>query len=45
MDVTSLISLPVSIMEPYTILQKIAEIVEYTDRLDKASSVEDPYER
>ena len=45
MDITSLVTLPVWIMEPYTILQKVAEIMEYTELLDKAASTEDPYER
>ena len=45
MDITSLVTLPVWIMEPYTILQKVAEIMEYTELLDNAASTEDPYER
>ena len=45
MDITSLVTLPVWIMEPYTILQKVAEIMEYTELLDKAACTEDPYER
>lgn len=45
MDITSLVTLPVWIMEPYTILQKVAEIMEYTDLLDRAATTEDPYER
>ena len=45
MDITSLVTLPVWIMEPYTILQKVAEIMEYTELLDTAASTEDPYER
>jgi len=45
MDITSLVTLPVWIMEPYTILQKVAEIMEYTDALDSAAATEDPYER
>jgi len=44
-DVTSLLSLPVWIMEPFTILQKAAEIMEYTELLDKADQCDDPYER
>jgi hypothetical protein len=28
-DITSLVALPLWIMEPYTMLQKIAEIMEY----------------
>jgi len=45
MDVTSLLSVPVWIMEPFTILQKAAEIMEYTDLLDKADQSDDPNER
>jgi len=44
-DVTNLLSVPVFIMEPFTILQKAAEIMEYTDLLDKADSTADMYER
>jgi hypothetical protein len=44
-DITSLVSLPVWIMEPYTLLQKIAEIMEYSSALTKAASTEDEYER
>uniref|UniRef100_A0A7S0RQA2 Oxysterol-binding protein n=1 Tax=Chlamydomonas leiostraca TaxID=1034604 RepID=A0A7S0RQA2_9CHLO len=45
MDVTSLLSVPVWIMEPFTILQKAAEIMEYTELLDKADQCSDPHER
>lgn len=45
MDVTSLLSVPVWIMEPVTILQKAAEIMEYTELLDKANACIDPNER
>lgn len=45
MDVTSLLSVPVWIMEPFTILQKAAEIMEYTELLDSADQCEDPHER
>ena len=45
MDVTSLLSVPVWIMEPFTILQKAAEIMEYTELLDKANSCTDPHLR
>ena len=45
MDITSLVTLPVWIMEPYTILQKVAEIMEYSKALDRAAATEDPYER
>ncbi|KAK9830605.1 hypothetical protein WJX81_004342 [Elliptochloris bilobata] len=44
-DITSLVTLPVWIMEPYTMLQKVAEIMEYTELLDRAAVTEDPYER
>lgn len=44
-DVTSLLSVPVWIMEPFTILQKAAEIMEYTDLLDLANKEQDPYDR
>lgn len=45
MDITSLVTLPVWIMEPYTMLQKVAEIMEYTDLLDKAAMSADEFER
>mmetsp|Transcript_11385 Transcript_11385/g.19976 ORF Transcript_11385/g.19976 Transcript_11385/m.19976 type:complete len:456 (-) Transcript_11385:826-2193(-) len=45
MDVTSLLSVPVWIMEPFTILQKAAEIMEYTELLDTADKCEDKHER
>ena len=45
MDITSLVSLPVWIMEPFTMLQKMAEIMEYNDRLEKALECDDPYIR
>lgn len=45
MDITSLVSLPVWIMEPFTILQRLAEIMEYTEQLDQAAGTEDEYER
>jgi hypothetical protein len=45
MDITSLVTLPVWIMEPYTMLQKVAEIMEYTDLLDRAATTTDEYER
>jgi hypothetical protein len=44
-DVTSLVTLPVIIFEPMTMLQKIAEIMEYCELLDKADECEDPYMR
>jgi hypothetical protein len=45
MDVTSLLSVPVWIMEPVTILQKASEIMQYTELLDKASESADKFER
>ena len=45
MDISSLVSLPLFIMEPYTMLQKVAEIMEYTELLDRAATTTDPYER
>jgi len=44
-DITSLVILPVWIMQPFTMLQNMAEIMEYTDSLDKAAVTEDPYKR
>ncbi len=44
-DITSLVILPVWIMQPFTMLQNMAEIMEYTDCLDKAAVTEDPYKR
>lgn len=45
MDVTSLMSVPLFIMEPFSMLQKMAEIMEYTELLDEADKSEDQYER
>ena len=45
MDITSLVQLPLFIMEPYSMLQKVAEIMEYTELLDRAAATADPYER
>lgn len=44
-DVQSLMSIPVWLMEPFTNLQKMAEIMEYSHLLDKASTCEDEFER
>lgn len=41
-DVTSLVTLPVIIFEPMTMLQKMAELMEYTDLLNKADETDDP---
>ena len=45
MDISTLVQLPLFIMEPYTMLQKVAEIMEYSQLLDKAATTADPYER
>jgi hypothetical protein len=45
MDVTSLMSVPLFIMEPFSMLQKMAEIMEYTQLLDEADKTEDQFER
>lgn len=42
-DVTSLVTLPVIIFEPMTMLQKMAELMEYSHLLDQADQSEDPY--
>jgi len=44
-DVTSLVSLPVFIFEPMSMLQKMAELMEYSQLLDLADECEDPYLR
>ena len=44
-DITSLVSLPVWIMEPYTLLQKVAEIMEGAPALVTAASTDDEFER
>jgi hypothetical protein len=44
-DVTSLVTLPVIIFEPMTMLQKMAELMEYCELLDKADECDDPYMR
>ncbi|KAI3429462.1 hypothetical protein D9Q98_005554 [Chlorella vulgaris] len=44
-DITSLVILPVWIMQPFTMLQCMGELMEYTHLLDKAAVTEDPYER
>ncbi|GBG60555.1 hypothetical protein CBR_g8578 [Chara braunii] len=41
-DVTSLVTLPVVIVEPMTTLQKMAEIMEYSELLNQANMCEDP---
>jgi len=44
-DITSMVTLPVVIFEPMTMLQKMAEIMEYSHLLDQADECEDPYLR
>ncbi|KAE8732397.1 Oxysterol-binding protein-related protein 3C [Hibiscus syriacus] len=44
-DVTSMVTLPVLIFEPMTMLQKMAELMEYSYLLDQADECEDPYLR
>uniref|UniRef100_A0A7N0ZY90 Oxysterol-binding protein n=1 Tax=Kalanchoe fedtschenkoi TaxID=63787 RepID=A0A7N0ZY90_KALFE len=44
-DVTSMVTLPVVIFEPMTMLQKMAELMEYSYLLDQADECEDPYMR
>ncbi|KAG4145404.1 hypothetical protein ERO13_D05G095160v2 [Gossypium hirsutum] len=44
-DVTSMVTLPVLIFEPMTMLQKMAELMEYSYLLDRADECEDPYLR
>ncbi|XP_078428492.1 OSBP(oxysterol binding protein)-related protein 3C [Wolffia australiana] len=44
-DVTSMVTLPVIIFEPMTMLQKMAELMEYCHLLDLANECEDPYMR
>lgn len=44
-DVTSLVTLPVLIFEPMSMLQKMAEIMEYSYLLDLADDCEDPHMR
>ncbi|KAK2657856.1 hypothetical protein Ddye_010908 [Dipteronia dyeriana] len=44
-DVQSMVSLPVLICEPMTMVQKVAELMEYSYLLDLADRCEDPYMR
>ncbi|XP_049820925.1 oxysterol-binding protein-related protein 3-like isoform X2 [Aethina tumida] len=41
----SQISMPVALNEPLNVLQRLCEELEYSDLLDRASGVDDPYER
>ncbi|KAL5549903.1 hypothetical protein UlMin_000079 [Ulmus minor] len=42
-DVTSMVTLPVLIFEPMSMVQKMAELMEYSYLLDLADECEDPY--
>ncbi|CAK9185313.1 unnamed protein product [Ilex paraguariensis] len=44
-DVTSMVTLPVLIFEPMTMVQKMAELMEYSYLLDLADECEDPHMR
>lgn len=44
-DVQSLVTLPVFISEPNSVLQRMAELMEYSHLLDLADECEDPYMR
>ncbi|KAK4480959.1 hypothetical protein RD792_011821 [Penstemon davidsonii] len=44
-DVTSMVTLPVLIFEPMTMLQKMAELMEYSYLLELADECEDPHLR
>lgn len=44
-DVTSMVTLPVLIFEPMTMLQRMAELMEYSYLLDLADECEDPHQR
>ncbi|KAI7996245.1 Oxysterol-binding protein-related protein 3C [Camellia lanceoleosa] len=44
-DVTSMVTLPVIIFEPVSMLQKMAELMEYSYPMDLADECEDPYMR
>ncbi|XP_050290888.1 oxysterol-binding protein-related protein 3C isoform X2 [Quercus robur] len=44
-DITSVATLPVLVFEPMTMLQKMAELMEYSYLLDRADECEDPYMR
>lgn len=41
----SQISMPVALNEPLNVLQRLCEELEYSELLDRASNVDDPYER
>jgi hypothetical protein len=44
-DITSMVTLPVIIFEPMTMLQRMAELMEYSYLLDMADETDDPYMR
>ncbi|EXC30976.1 hypothetical protein L484_021276 [Morus notabilis] len=44
-DVTSMVTLPVLIFEPMSMLQRMSEVMEYSYLLDLADECEDPYMR
>ncbi|KAE8656806.1 Oxysterol-binding protein-related protein 3C [Hibiscus syriacus] len=44
-DVTSMVTLPVLLFEPMTMLQKMAELMEYSYLLDQADKCDNPYLR
>ncbi|KAG6418002.1 hypothetical protein SASPL_120200 [Salvia splendens] len=44
-DITSMVTLPVLIFEPMTMLQKMAELMGYSYLLDQADKCDDPYMR
>nr|KAJ0204146.1 hypothetical protein LSAT_V11C500237780 [Lactuca sativa] len=44
-DITSMVTLLVLIFEPMTMLQKMAELMEYAHLLEQADNCEDPYMR
>lgn len=41
----SQISMPVALNEPLNVLQRLCEELEYSELLDRAASIDDPYER
>lgn len=41
----SRVSMPVALNEPLCLLQRLSEELEYTDLLDTANHIDDPYER
>lgn len=44
-DITSMVTLPVIVFEPMTMLQRMAELMEYSYLLDMADETDDPYMR